>query len=116
LSGNSVIEKIAPGEYATYAHMQTGSLRVQVGQRIRTGQVIGLLGNSGNTTGPHLHFGIVDGPSFYSNSLPFALSSFIVQGRIAGAGPTPGTVRFIGQPRRATRAEPLVNTVLDLGH
>jgi Peptidase family M23 len=116
LSGNSVIEKIAPGEYAAYAHMQTGSLRVQVGQRIRTGQVIGLLGNSGNTTAPHLHFGIVDGPSFYSNSLPFALSSFIVQGRIAGAGPTPGTIRIIGQPRRATRAEPLVNTVLDLGH
>jgi Peptidase family M23 len=116
LEGNSVIEKIAPGEYAAYAHMQTGSLRVKVGQRIRTGQVIGLLGNSGNTTAPHLHFGIVDGPSFYSNSLPFALSSFIVQGGIAGGGPTPGTVRIIGKPRMATRAEPLVNTVIDLGH
>jgi murein DD-endopeptidase MepM/ murein hydrolase activator NlpD len=95
--------------------MQTGSVRVKVGQRIRTGQVIGLLGNSGNTNGPHLHFGIVDGPGFFSNSLPFALSSFIVQG-IAVGGPTPGTVRIIGKPRRATRAEPLVRTVMDLGH
>jgi murein DD-endopeptidase MepM/ murein hydrolase activator NlpD len=86
-----------------------------VGQRIRTGQVIGLLGNSGNTTAPHLHFGIVDGPRFYANSLPFALSSFIVQG-IAGGGPTPGTVRIIGKPRRATRAGPLVRTAIDLGH
>jgi Peptidase family M23 len=115
LSGNSVIEKIAPGEYATYAHMQTGSVRVKVGQRIRTGQVIGLLGNSGNTTAPHLHFGIVDGPSFYSDSLPFALKSFTVQGTAVG-GPTPGTVRIIGKPRRATRAEPLVNTVIGFGH
>jgi Peptidase family M23 len=72
-SGNSVIERIGRGVYASYAHMQTGSVRVKAGQRLRTGEVIGLLGNSGNTTAPHLHFGIVDRADFFSNSLPLAL-------------------------------------------
>jgi murein DD-endopeptidase MepM/ murein hydrolase activator NlpD len=114
-SGNSVIERIAPGQYATYAHMQTGSVRVKVGQRLRTGQVIGLLGDSGNTTAPHLHFGIVDRPDFFSDSLPFAIGSFTVQGTAAG-GSKPGTVKIIGKPHRATLAEPLINSVTNFGH
>jgi hypothetical protein len=113
-SGNSVIERIAPGVYATYAHMQTGSVRVRAGQRLRAGEVIGLLGNSGNTSEPHLHFGIVDRADFWSNSLPFAFKSFIVQG-MAAPGPKPGTVKIIGQPRRVTQAEPLIDTVSNLG-
>jgi murein DD-endopeptidase MepM/ murein hydrolase activator NlpD len=68
-AGNSVIERIGRGVYATNAHIQTGSVRVTAGQRLRTGEVIGLLGNSGNSTLPHLHFGIVDRPDFWSNSL-----------------------------------------------
>ena len=113
-SGNSVIERIARGVYATYAHMQTGSVRVKAGQRLRTGEVIGLLGNSGNTTAPHLHFGIVDRADFFSNSLPFAFKSFTVQG-IAVPGPKPGTIKIIGKPHRVTQAEPLINTVNNLG-
>ena len=113
-SGNSVIERIAPGVYATYAHMQTGSVRVKAGQRLRTGEVIGLLGNSGNTTAPHLHFGIVDRADFFSNSLPFAFRSFTVQG-MAVFGPKPGTIKIIGKPRRVTQAEPLIGTVSNLG-
>jgi hypothetical protein len=113
-SGNSVIEKIASGVYATYAHMQTGSVRVRAGQRLRAGQVIGLLGNSGNTDVPHLHFGIVDRADFFSDSLPFAFTSFTVQG-MGVPGPKPGTIRIIGKPRRVTRAEPLIFTVNNLG-
>ena len=113
-SGNSVIEKIAPGVYATYAHMQTGSVRVKAGQRLRAGQVIGLLGNSGNTTVPHLHFGIVDRADFFSDSLPFAFQSFTVQG-MAAPGPKPGTIKIIGKPRRVRQAEPLIFTVNNLG-
>ena len=113
-SGNSVIERIAPGVYASYAHMQTGSVRVKVGQRLRAGEVIGLLGNSGNTTAPHLHFGIVDRADFFSNSLPFAVRSFTVQG-MAVFGQKPGTVKIIGKPRRARRAEPLIRTVNNFG-
>ena len=112
-SGNSVIERIGHGVYATYAHMQTGSVRVKVGQRLRTGEVIGLLGNSGNTTAPHLHFGIVDRADFFSNSLPLAFKSFTVQG-MAAFGPK-GTVKIIGKPRRVRQAEPLIGTVNNLG-
>lgn len=113
-SGNSVIEMIGPHEYATYAHMQTGSVRVRPGEQLRTGQVIGRLGNSGNTTSPHLHFGIVDRPDFFSDSLPFAISSFVVQGA-AGGGASPGTVQITGAPHRAVQAEPLVNSVVNFG-
>ena len=113
-SGNSVIERIAPGVYATYAHMQTGSVRVRAGQRLRAGEVIGLLGNSGNTGSPHLHFGIVDRADFWSNSLPFAFKSFTVQG-MAAPGPKPGTVKIIGKSHRARQAEPLIDTVSNLG-
>jgi murein DD-endopeptidase MepM/ murein hydrolase activator NlpD len=80
---------------------------------VRTGQVIGLLGNSGNTTFPHLHFGIVDGPSFWANSLPFAFGSFIVQG--TATIPSPGAVKIIGRPRRAKQAEPLIGDVITFG-
>lgn len=113
-SGNSVIERIARGVYATYAHMQTGSVRVRAGQRLRAGAVIGLLGNSGNTSEPHLHFGIVDRADFWSNSLPFSFGSFIVQG-MAAPGPKPGTVKIIGKPRRVRQAEPLIDTVSNFG-
>lgn len=110
-SGNYVVERIAPGHYAVYVHMQTGSVRPKVGQRLRTGQVIGLLGNTGNTTGPHLHFGIQDGPNILtSNSLPFEIPSFTVQGGTA-TGPRPGTIIVTGKPHRATSSEPLIRSV-----
>jgi murein DD-endopeptidase MepM/ murein hydrolase activator NlpD len=110
-AGNNVVERIAPGRYAVYAHLQTGSVRVRVGQQLRTGQVIGRLGNSGNSTGPHLHFGIQDGPDILtSNSLPFEVRSFIVQG-VAVTGVTPGSVKVTGRPRRVTLSEPLIRSV-----
>jgi murein DD-endopeptidase MepM/ murein hydrolase activator NlpD len=113
-SGNSVIERIAPGHYATYAHMQPGSLRVRAGQWVRAGQVIGLLGNSGNSNFPHLHIGIVNRPDFFSDSLPFAIGAFTVQGTATG-GSKPGTITIVGKPHRATLAEPLVDGVIDFG-
>jgi murein DD-endopeptidase MepM/ murein hydrolase activator NlpD len=106
-----VVERIAPGQYAAYVHLQPGSVRVKIGQRLRPGQVIGLLGNSGNTTGPHLHFGIQDGPDILtSNSLPFEIGSFTFQGR-ALPGARPGTLVVTGTPRRVTRSEPLIRSV-----
>ncbi|WP_303798745.1 M23 family metallopeptidase [Alicyclobacillus macrosporangiidus] len=46
------------GTYSLYAHLN--QLFVQVGQSIKEGQLIGLAGNTGNTTGPHLHFSIIN--------------------------------------------------------
>ncbi len=58
--GNTLIQDIGDGRYASYAHIKRGSIRVKVGDRVRRGQVLGLVGNSGNSTGPHLHFHVGD--------------------------------------------------------
>ncbi|HET9012381.1 MAG TPA: M23 family metallopeptidase, partial [Gemmatimonadaceae bacterium] len=63
VGGNHVILDIGGGYYAFYAHLRPGSLRVRVGDRVRRGQVVGLVGNSGNSTEPHLHFHVSDADS-----------------------------------------------------
>ena len=75
--GNEVVLEIAPGVYAFYAHLQPGSIRVQVGETVTTGQVLGLLGNTGNSSAPHLHFQLADGPDVLTaNSLPFVIDEW----------------------------------------
>lgn len=75
--------------YALYAHMQPGSVRVHKGDRVTRGQVIGLVGNTGNSIAPHLHFQVMSGESsFASNGLPYEIDSFKVTGQ------TPGTAAF----------------------
>lgn len=59
--GNYIILK---GEncYAFFAHGHTGSIRVKVGDKVSTGQQLAEVGHSGNSTAPHLHFQLMDGP------------------------------------------------------
>jgi murein DD-endopeptidase MepM/ murein hydrolase activator NlpD len=52
--GNYIIIKHKHGFYTRYAHLQ--SFRVQKGQKVQQGQLIGYIGNTGLTTGPHLHY------------------------------------------------------------
>jgi len=54
--GNVVAVEHGPGEIAHYCHLAPGSMRVKPGDVVRAGQVIGLVGNSGNSSEPHLHF------------------------------------------------------------
>ena len=63
VGGNHVILDIGNGRYAFYAHLRPGSLRVKVGDRVKRGAVIGKVGNTGNSTEPHLHFHIADANS-----------------------------------------------------
>ncbi len=82
VGGNHVIIDIGGGRYAFYAHLKPGSLGVRQGDRVRRGQVIGLVGNSGNSTEPHLHFHISDGNSpLGSEGLPYGYDSFELVGR-----------------------------------
>ena len=60
--GNYVVVKMDNGRFAFYAHLQPGSTTVKVGDRVRTGQVLGRLGSSGNSNFPHLHFHLMSGP------------------------------------------------------
>jgi hypothetical protein len=82
VGGNHVIMEIGNGLFAFYAHMQPGSLRVKVGDKVRRGQVLGLLGNTGNSSEPHLHFQICSANSeLGSEGSPYAFASFEVQGK-----------------------------------
>jgi hypothetical protein len=119
-AGNHVVQDIGGGNYALYAHLETGSIKVKVGDRLSSGQVIALLGNTGNTDGPHLHFHVMSTPDpLRSDGLPFVLSSFRLDGRIASmdaedaieAGqPVPMQSSFT--PRDESAVSPLVLDVM----
>jgi murein DD-endopeptidase MepM/ murein hydrolase activator NlpD len=57
--GNYVIIEHAPRELTELRHLRAGSVRVEVGQRVRRGDVVGECGNSGNAGTPHLHLGFL---------------------------------------------------------
>jgi len=81
VAGNHIMLDLGAGIWAMYAHLQPGSLRVKLGDRVRRGQVLGLVGNSGNSTEPHLHFQLCNANSpLGSEGLPYALASFGLQG------------------------------------
>lgn len=84
MAGNYVILDLGGGKYACYAHLANGSVRVREGDTVTEGQVIGLLGNSGNSDIPHLHFQVVEGsPSFLgSEGYPHVYRSFEVIGTV----------------------------------
>jgi murein DD-endopeptidase MepM/ murein hydrolase activator NlpD len=82
-AGNHVIVQIEPGVWAFYAHLQMGSVAVEIGDQVATGQSIGRLGNSGNSIGPHLHFGLIDGPNpLTANSVPMVIDSYELTGSV----------------------------------
>lgn len=88
--GNYVLEALEDGRFALYAHLQPGSLRVRPGERVRRGQVLGLVGNSGNSTEPHLHFHVTDRPSpLEADGLPYVFDRFELQGTVDVSGPEP---------------------------
>ena len=85
-AGNCIVQDIGGGFYALYAHLQPGSLKVKKGDAVKKGQVVALLGNSGNTTGPHLHFHIIRGKSpLGSDGIPYVIDSFTVRGTALSA-------------------------------
>lgn len=82
MGGNYVILDIGRQQYAFYAHLQTNSLRVKLGDHVRRGQILALVGDSGNATGPHLHFQLSDRNSeLGTEGLPYVIDSFKLIGR-----------------------------------
>jgi murein DD-endopeptidase MepM/ murein hydrolase activator NlpD len=81
--GNHVILSIGGGRYAFYAHLKPGSIEVEEGDHVRSGQRIARLGNSGYSSGPHLHFHVMDAPVPLGadHNLPYVFDSFVYQGR-----------------------------------
>jgi murein DD-endopeptidase len=81
IAGNYVLLDLGQGLYALYAHLQPQSLKVKVGDKVKTGQLLGLVGNSGNSHLPHLHFQVANAASALgAEGVPYVLSTFVLQG------------------------------------
>lgn len=79
IAGNTIVLDIGNGAFAIYAHIIPGSMKVKVGDLVSKGQVLAKLGNSGNSSEPHLHFSLVDKPSVLeANSIPYGFEQFKV--------------------------------------
>lgn len=77
LFGNYVVLEIEPGVFATYAHLRKGSVKVKAGDRVHRGDLLGQLGQSGNSAAPHLHFQISTAATFQgSEGTPYVFESF----------------------------------------
>jgi hypothetical protein len=80
--GNAVAISHANGEFSYYGHLQQASLEVNEGQVVRRGTLLGRVGNSGHSPGPHLHFHLMNGPNlFIDQGLPVKFSHFWAGGQ-----------------------------------
>jgi murein DD-endopeptidase MepM/ murein hydrolase activator NlpD len=115
-SGNFVVLELGSGRYAFYEHLKPGSLRVRVGDHVTTGQVIASLGYTGDSTGPHLHFHVADGPSpLAAEGVPYVIRNFESLGdygtidAFAAGRPWKPSQK---QPDRRSMQFPLANSVI----
>ena len=103
VGGNYLTLDLGGGRFAFYAHLQPGSQKVKVGDVVHRGQVLALLGNTGNSDAPHLHFHVSDANSpLGAEGLPYVFESFQELGKapfdqiVGPAGwkaSTPATIR-----------------------
>jgi hypothetical protein len=80
--GNGVVIDHGKGEFSLLAHMQPKSLRFKAGDKVKASDVVGKCGNSGNTSEPHIHYHLQDGPDMKTaEGLPAPFSSIVVNGK-----------------------------------
>jgi murein DD-endopeptidase MepM/ murein hydrolase activator NlpD len=80
--GNAVAISHGNGEVSYFGALQQASLAVNSGQMVRRGDLLGRVGNSGLSPGPHLHFHLAEGPNpFIDQGLPFKFSHFEAGGQ-----------------------------------
>jgi len=86
-AGNHVMLDLGGGEYALLAHLKKGTVRVKKGLTVAAGDTLGLCGNSGNTSQPHLHFHLQNGPTlFAADGLPAAFTDYVANGKPVDRG------------------------------
>ena len=85
--GNHVVLNVAPGEFLFLCHFKPGSLRVKVGDAVVRGQEIARVGNSGNTSEPHLHIHLQDTPvPGIAEGIPLEFHGYRTGGRLVDRG------------------------------
>jgi murein DD-endopeptidase MepM/ murein hydrolase activator NlpD len=94
LIGNHIIMEMDDSSYALFAHLRRGSLRVSPGETVTQDQVLARCGNSGNSTEPHLHIQLMDGPDvWWARGLPVFFEDYEVwnesEGWVTGVSGTP---------------------------
>lgn len=88
-AGNHIVIDHGNGEYSLLAHMQPHSIQVKPGQRVKSGDVLGKAGNSGNTSEPHLHVHLMNKPSMEAadcDGLPLPFSDYVLDGKVIERG------------------------------
>lgn len=115
--GNFITLDLDHGRFAVYAHLQPGSLEVKLGDRVRAGQLLALLGNSGNSEAPHLHFHLVDANSpLGAEGIPYEFEQFDQLGVTGGPdlldGGAPWKAEAGAKPVPRRREFPLDNAVV----
>ncbi len=79
--GNMVIIGHKNGEWSVLSHFKNNSIRVRVGDKVKQGDVVGLCGNTGNTSEPHVHYHLQDNPLLLrATGLPIQFAKIIVNG------------------------------------
>jgi hypothetical protein len=120
--GNHIILDLGNGRFALYAHLQPRSIQVHVGDRVQRGQILARVGNTGNTTAPHLHFHVMSAPlSLASNGLPYVIDTFDLMGRVGSTAEfdkaeregTPLNIRDVKNPGRHQHELPLDLSVVN---
>ena len=106
LAGNHIIEQLSEDHYAAYAHLRPGTIKVKVGDTVHAGDVLAHLGNTGNSSEPHLHFQVCDAPSFpASEGLPFAIDQYTYDDYKLDKTPKPSLTIKSSHPM--TKQEPM---------
>lgn len=83
VGGNTIILKTANSEYLVFCHFKNHSIKVKEGQKIKEGQLLGLCGNSGHSSEPHLHFHIQDAEDMnIATGIKCYFDKLIVNGKI----------------------------------
>ena len=92
--GNHVVLDHGNGEFSFLCHLQRGSVKVKAGDQVKAGQRLGLCGNSGNTTEPHLHYHLQNSSRpFDGDGLPAEFRDYLANGTPVEHGiPTKGQV------------------------
>ena len=79
VDGNFVVLDIGSGRFVNYAHMRPGSVKVKLGDKVKRGDELGEVGNTGNSQAPHLHLHVSDGASpLAANGLPYVFDSITI--------------------------------------